>query len=386
MSKDPLYYNLSLINGYNTTQSLSPSVIEELNNQLIVDNGTQLYMSVGRFSIPASTIPQLIVPVVLGQVDINKTQYSIQFKLCTGLNTFNEAFTQTLSVPFLSQYPLLASITNPPLVSQDTNNSYYWIYDIEQIILMFNNAFKSLFTTFCAQAGLPFAYNSAYFPYVSFDYNTRIFSINMTANDGAINYFDGNTGAYPFLVCNINNIAFNLFQFTTINYFPPYSNPTTFFYTISCFNKYNNKTVSGGVTEYKMTASYSSLNLWSALNKIIISVGYGISTKTEYDSIPNTNQKSTNSQRVNKPVLPILTDFEVDKDAYAINGNWIQYQTSNITQQRLVAINVDQIKNFQLTCYWLDNFGIRHILELDKGMPLTIKLCFYDKNMKLMNF
>ena len=122
------------------------------------------------------------------------------------------------------------------------------------------------------------------------------------------------------------------------------------------------------------------------MNKIIISVGYGISTKTEYDSIPNTNQSSTNSQRVNKPVLPILTDFEVDKDAYAINGNWIQYQTSNITQQRLVAINVDQIKNFQLTCYWLDNFGVRHILELDKGLPLTIKLCFYDKNMRLMNF
>ena len=38
MSKDPLYYNLSLINGYNTSQSLSPSIIEELNNQLIVDN------------------------------------------------------------------------------------------------------------------------------------------------------------------------------------------------------------------------------------------------------------------------------------------------------------------------------------------------------------
>jgi len=386
MSKDPLYYNLSLINGYNSSQSLSPSVIEENNNQVVVENGTQLYMTIGRFSIPASTIPQLIVPVVLGQADINKTQYSIQFKLCTGFNTFNETFTQTLSVPFLSQYPLLASITKPPLISQDINNSYYWIYDIEQIILMFNNAFKSLFSTFCAQVGLPFAYNPLYFPYISFDFNTRLFSINLTANDGAINYFDQNTGAFPFIVCNINNIAYNLFQLTTINYLPPYAIKSNYFYTFSCFNKYDNKTVSGGITEYKMTASMSSLNLWSALNKIIVSVGYGISTKLEYDSIPVDNKSTTNQSAVNKPVLPILTDFEVDRDAYSVNGNWIQYQTSNITQQRLVALTSDQIKNFQLSCYWLDNFGIRHILELDKGLPLTIKLCFYDKNMKLINF
>jgi hypothetical protein len=385
-SKNPLYYNLSIINGYDSPRALSPSVIEELNNQVIVEKGTQMYMTVGRFSIPTSTIPYLIVPIQLGQADINKTQYSIQFKLCTAFGVFNETFTQTLSVPFLSQYPLLAPTITPPLITQDVKNSYYWIYDIEQVVLMFNNAFKTLFATFCGQAGLPFAYNSAYFPYITFDSTTRIFSINFTANDGVINYFDQNTGVYPFIVCNINNVASNLYQFTTVNYFEPYVNYPVFYYTISCFDKYNNKTVSGGITQYKMTSSQSSINLWTALNKIIISVGYGISTKTEYDSIPVDNQGSTNSQLVNKPTLPILTDFEVDKDLYAISPNWIQYQTSSITQQRLVGITADEIKNFQLSCYWLDNFGIRHILQLDKGFALTIKLCFYDKNMRLMNF
>jgi hypothetical protein len=204
-SKNPLYYNLSIINGYDSPRALSPSVIEELNNQVIVEKGTQMYMTVGRFSIPTSTIPYLIVPIQLGQADINKTQYSIQFKLCTAFGVFNETFTQTLSVPFLSQYPLLAPTITPPLITQDVKNSYYWIYDIEQVVLMFNNAFKTLFATFCGQAGLPFAYNSAYFPYITFDSTTRIFSINFTANDGVINYFDQNTGVYPFIVCNIKD-------------------------------------------------------------------------------------------------------------------------------------------------------------------------------------
>jgi len=384
MSKTPLYYNLSIINGFNSSQNLSPSYIEELNNQIVVDNGTQLYMSVGRFSIPASTIPLLIIPVVLGQMDINKTQYEIQFQLCTANGVFS--FTQTANINFLSQYPNISSTVNPPLLSQDTSNQYYWIYDIEQIILMFNNSLKSLFATFCSQSGLPFNYNSAYFPYITFDYSTRSFSIIMTANDGSTVYFDQNAGTYPYIVCNINNIAYNLFQFTTINYAQPYLNPVSNFYTISCFNKYNNILVNGSANEYKMSASFSSINLWSALNKIIISVGYGISSKLEYDSIPVGNTgSSTNTNAVNKPSLPVLTDFEVDKDQYAINGNWIQYQTSSITQQRLVALTADQIKNFQLSCYWLDNFGVRHVLELDKGMPLTIKLCFYDKNMRLLN-
>ena len=125
-SKNPLYYNLSIINGYDSPRALSPSVIEELNNQVIVEKGTQMYMTVGRFSIPTSTIPYLIVPIQLGQADINKTQYSIQFKICTAFGVFNETFTQTLSVPFLSQYPLLAPTITPPLITQDVKNSYYW--------------------------------------------------------------------------------------------------------------------------------------------------------------------------------------------------------------------------------------------------------------------
>ena len=382
MPKNPLYYNLSIVNAYGSQNTIQPAVIEQLNNTEIITDGTEMFMTVARFSLPSQDIPRLIVPILQGQPNFNETLYNIKFQLQTSAGVYNPAFTVSQNVSFITQYPSSPPVWNPPYI-QDTTDSYWWIYDIEQLILMVNNALAQGFSTFCAQAGLPHAYNPAFFPYITFNSSNNIFSIILPANSGGFNYFD-QQGGFPNLALQFNPLLLNILGLTTINYVV-----SPVFYNISCFNKFDNVITSAGTTYYKMTASCSSLNNWSALQKIVIKVNYGISSKSEYDSIPvnpnNTSLTNPNaSPLLNTPNIPYLLDFEVDKDSYSINNNFIQYQTSSIAQQRLVGITTDRIKSFQLAVYWVDNFNTTHKFTIEQGLPLTIKLAFYDKNLRLL--
>ncbi len=377
--KDPLYYNLSQIKSYtnNNTRTVSPAVIEENNYQLILEDSSNYYISIARATIPSNSIPMIIIPVTTGQPNPDLTLYFMQMKLATGPYTYDETKTQTLNVNFLSQLPFLQSSIKPPLNTQDFSNDYYFIYDIEQMLLMFNNTLSSLWNVFAVGVGAIAGFK----PYMTFDYGTRIFSINMPASVGATPYFDQNS-AYPHYALFMDDLSLDLFGFT--GYDIDLSNETL----IACFNKYdNNSTVVIGPDTsiyYKMTSSQSSINMWQALNKIVIATTYGISTAQEYETIPSARQQSTDSNLLNKPQIQMLTDLEVDRSLFAENRNYIQFLSSSITQQRLISVKSDYLQSFILSVYWVDNFGVQRPLRLPSGIPLSIKLGFYPKSTTLI--
>jgi hypothetical protein len=391
---EPIYYNLSQINGYQNLNSIfqSPASIEELNNQLILRNSQDYFVSIVRASLPTSGIPRLIVPIQTGilQIDPNLTLYEIKIKYQTSPNVYNEILTITQPITFISEYNNL-SVKAPSENNgqQDFSNSYYWIYDIEFIILMFNNAIQEAWLKFCVGSDLGFL--SQYFPYISFDYGNRIFSVNAPASyydgttDTFLNYF--NNQLFPNVVIQFNALSSDLFQLSG-------SNEGDGFFNTSIFNKYDNITTittantppqpDNNLIIYKMTASQSSLNMWSAFSKVIFQVNYGISTIQEYDSIPVSQQGTTNPFILNKPIIPMLTDLEVDKDQFSLNNNWLQFTSSSITQSRLISMTGSMLQSFQISVYWLDNFGIRRNLNLPQGQPLTIKLGFFPKTTTLI--
>lgn len=376
-SRYPIYYNLSQINGFaNEPFAIQlPASIEEQNNQVILDNSSEYYISIARCTIPTAGIPSLIVPIQTGQPNPNLCIYKVQFKLETSANVYNEAFTITVPLTFITQN--LHQTVSPPTVIQDLSNQYYWLYGVDTILLMFNNALKTGFNTFATQVGLPFAYNAALFPYITFNEFDRFFAVNLPPNAGGVNYFDQQS-AYPHLALFIDNLSDDLLQLSGD------SNGTAFT-RLYCFNKYNN-TLNAPLspyTVYYMPASQSSLNMWQAMAKIIIAVNYGISTILEYDSPPQLNQTGGVSSS-NKPKIPMLTDLEIDRDAFAVNKNYVQFSSSNISQQRLITVTGSHLQSFQLSVYWLDNFGIRHPVFLPIGIPLTIKLALYPKTTSLI--
>jgi hypothetical protein len=387
---EPIYYNLTLVNGYqNPEEAVTvPANIEEFNNSLILENQSQYYISIARATIPTSRIPRLIVPIQTGllQTDKNKCIYTFKMKLCTSVVNnqflFDETYTTTLAVNYISDAPFLFDQTLAPSNNrgnQDLSNIYYYVYDIETVILMFNNTLKQLFKTFATQIGL--TYNPAYYPFILWNSDNRLFEIVLPASVNNNNYFAQDNGA-PFIVLQLDNLGVDLFQIGN------FANNNDLYRTIYCFNKFNNNIVktngADNILYYNMSSSQSSLNNWGALNKIVFTVGYGVSTVQEYDSVPIINQGSTINNLSQKPLIPILQDLEVNKDEFAVNSNYIIYQTSSIAQSRLISMTGGLLQSFQLSVYWVDVFSIRHPLFIPQGLPLTIKLAFYPKTTTLI--
>jgi len=392
----PIYYNLSLINGYKNSDEifLSPSIIEEYNNQVILKNQKEYYVSVARANIPTSSIPMIIVPIEtnlgfdasnnpIPQPNKDLTIYKIRFRYQTEFGAFTIPFDLEKTVIFQSQFKNLT--VNPPSLNnnkQDFSNSYYYVYDIEQMILMFNDTLKSAFLEFCSQPDIP-TFNPDFFPYITFDYSTRIFSINMTANyyNGAttINYFDEKV--FPNISLQFDAQSSDLFQFTG------YSIGDGFIYN-NCFNKYDNITLiqdgSTAQTIFKMTASQSSLNMWRSISKIVFIINYGISTIQEYDSVPIASNENTQINNSSKPQVPILTDLETDLYNWSINRNYITFDSNSITQARLISMTGAMLQSFKLSVKWVDVFGNYQDINLPQGQPLSIKLAFYPKTTTLI--
>ena len=389
---EPIYYNLSQINPYSvdTAENIYPVSIEELNNQLILKNSKDYYVAIVRATIPINSIPLIIFPIVngLSQIDANMSVYTLKFKYQVVSGVFDETKTVFINVPFQSQYSYQS--VKPPYQNngnQDFSNSYYWVYDVEWVLKIFNDALKDLFIQFVSNFPLG-TYSNTFFPYITFDNNTRCFSIVMTGDlyngSSTTNYFNQNL--FPNLVLQMGRTTNeNVFNFTSTLGFDGY-------YTISCFDKYNNiSTITNGSvvrTIYTMTASQSNINMWCPFNKIVFQINYGISTIQEYDSAPITSQgfigSQTQSTVINKPIIPMLTDLETNRDEWGVNRNFIQYTTSSITQSRLISMTGSMLQSFQISIYWVDIFNNRFPLTIPTGIPLSIKLGFYPKTTTLI--
>lgn len=396
MSKlNPIYYNITLNTPYTPDNDYNnvPANIEQLNNQVIVNDPHNYYVAITRATIPTNVIPLWICPVQIGQPDINLTPYIITFTYRDPAG--NVLVNTPLYVQFISEvlkpnpqgidewsYPM------PPVVSQDISGFYYYVYDIETILNMFNNTLKSCYQAFVAQVlattGDILSDNYPVLIIRKAD-NKFILNIPKLAFDQSI------TGV---------NRAELYFDSSSIDllgisgkYVPKQQRGAyiTQIWRADCFDLYDNTitfpTVPTPADEYyAMFATQSNVNIWGGFSKIVFTLNTGFTTKLEYDEVPSEFQKSNNQYvSVSKPQISMLTDIEVDRDSWAFNSNVVQFQSSSISQCRLVSIISNApIQNFQIAVYWVDTFGNRRPLNVRPTIPLTIKLGFFPKSTLLI--
>lgn len=393
MAEAPTYYNLSLIAGNERIingvpqMQLSPASFNEINQNDILRNTSNYNIAISRMFIPTNSIPRIIPSVVIGQSDINKliNVLTLAYRV-NGTNT-GITYAESLNVQFISEYSGLVSTGNiprlpqPPINSQDIESEYYYIYNVESILEMFNNTFKTLYGTFRANllAITGVAIPADKQPYFSYDVSTQIFSFNAPKteyNDSVFPRIEAFSDGYTtdMIMCPTTYIA----NRTSI-----YPDPLVNKNMISLFkvkDLYDNAFTRSMVEYIFMSGDQSPLQIWNGINRIVITVPNGMSTKSEYDIVPTPFDKITDPS-YQKPSIPILADFEVDKDSWAKNSLFIQYTASSITQMRLISLTSDNpIKNFTLSVFWVDNFGNRRPLYLPLFQPITIKLAFFKKN------
>lgn len=410
-SKSPLYFNLSQNVNYNQSTNdpaeinVTPSVIETYNNAPFLNSSDEYFIGVMRANIPTSGVPKLIVPVLLdGGLNQNPDKLIYIFTLVfRGLGTNQNGDILT----YLSENVIFESevqgIKKPNVYPdrQDFNTVpyYYYVYDVDTMLNSFNNTIRNMWGRFVvkvqAQVGIDISTFTP--PYFGFNQNTNKFTYNadyrLFSQERIYSYVppDGDASYTIAPHCELfsDGLIEDLLQCPSY-YMPKDSRNTAIGYNINLINLY--KCLQDGTTTLNgdiltISAWKSALNMWNALTKIVFTIGYGISTKLEWENSQSSDGQLTvvNNQDPVRPLKSVLTDIMVNADEFGVNNNYIQFSASSISQIRLIDVTTKQdLQNFSLTVKWVDNFNNDHDLIIPTAHPLNIKLAFFPKSTNLI--
>ena len=362
INDDRIYYNIS-IKGEKGTSIAS---YQEDRTKAILENPSDYYLTISRFSIPAIDIPIFIADIEPNQPDRDLTRYIFSIKY--------NGFTYSIPVTWETQ-SLLAPIPPPPIPKQVVNSTYYFCFTYTRAIQLINNALLNAWQI----AKVADTNVGNYAPYFFYDVNTQKISLvteyaysqpggpEVRANRYAFEKFfigfnvslDSQTNAeYSFKI--ENNQGTNYYYpagFTvpapTTPTVPPTAlvNPTPSHFLIQSQN-------------------WRSLSTWASLIDIVFLTG----------TIPITYEytQSAGSQG-DAQFTPILTDFEPYLNDAGDGRSVFSYFPQG--PYRLINLNSNTpLKRFDFQIYWKDKLGRLFPLTIPEDQVANVKFLFIKKS------
>jgi len=321
-NEDHIYYNIDIRKGLDHKGLPFQATFNETRVDNIVNKPSDYDLAVVRFSIPSQNIP-----IFLWKEN--------EFKITFSYLNFN--FTTTL------QY-----IPNSPGGLYDYYGSSIWNY--QDFIDIINVALLASFNAFVA--GTPaFANKPTQSPYMIFNSETQLCSL-IAQNDFDTTY---------------TNPVYIYFNRGLINFFPALQNfdqnediKTSW---IRVKNNFNNIIVKGAFTYYEVKEEYSTLFLWSDLQKIIL----------ETDTIPVSSELLGTQENKTRRVI---TDFEPISQNN--DRSVIQYFPQGPLRFYDLISNYP-LKNMNLYIRWETKGGLSFPIYLNEYDIATVKLYFKKK-------
>jgi len=381
----PIYINLAVNTGINSNASQnldnSPAEINFSNEDVIAVDPSQYYLSLNRALLNTSLIPMYIFPIQNGktQTDINLSPFKIRFEYynSSGLLIYG------LTSPIIYKSQVLDKNPFPPSQNnglQDFINSplYYYVYDIDWILNIFNTNIKSVFATFCTNllsSGV--TVNNTQFPFYTYSSSTRLFSLNFP-----ISLYDQN--ALPQISFYMDSTSGDLFGCPR----NIYTQEKDTNYLMLCYDVYNNTVDYNNENYYTMTASQNQFNIWCPVKRILFSITdlpVRLEIENSFTNIAFTAQDNNSLSSINRPNLNIFFDLSVNQDEWALNRNVVQYAVSSIAESRLVNLGSGSyIRNFTINIFWTDTFGNYRPLLASPNSQNNLKLVLYSKKTMLV--
>lgn len=425
MSSDIIYYDINIASP---TGSSVRAVYDETRTQNIINDASEYYMAIARFSVDASAIPLFVCPVIpnpLNPLDFNYTPYNLFFTYYDGVTNFG-GNSQLIYIPNVqTQQP------NPPTVStQDISGFYYYVYYYQTFIQMTNNAiaeaFSRLVTLVPILAGTPI-------PYVQYEASSNSVSLIVPNNPlyitayNTLNTYQYTPAQFPD-AASVGKIIFYMNSplykyYSLINSYsaqtPPISgfSPPNFSHLMIVTDNKNNyyyppqnaaNTVATQVpTSFIMPPPVATFPVTSSVNftdaplwLIFPQEGNAISTwnslsslvfltsalPVQVENIPYTSVPSlqNGSQIGSASFLPILTDFI--PDLTQAKDNRIQF-TYYANPYRLVQLNWNiPIRRIDLQIFWQDKFQNLYPIYVSGNSLNSIKLVFIKKDLVKYNY
>jgi hypothetical protein len=362
---DHTYIDTSVINNDTTgTNPRSVLTFSESRTTPYVQNPSDYYLSIIRFSLQSSSLPVFIPQVVVGQADPNKTIYSITLKYKTfEYQQFIQYEPQDKSAP----------VANPPLVSQDMSTKYYYVYSYQHFIKLLNQAFDLAYAGLNALviAGgdiLP----SSNIPYIDYDPNSKL--ANLIADKAGYD-----EALVDPIKIYFNSPLFHLFATMHAEYYGiNVTNGKNF--QLSVYDTKGNELLMGTYTALIMYQELTTVALWCPIQSIVFTCGSVpvASTLTSPAKVFNSSQSLSNVISSNT-TQPVMTDLEIGIDAlnqYTPNILYVpqsEYRLSDL-------IGNIPLYNIDISVFWKDRFGTLRPFELNSGCGSDIKIMLRKKS------
>jgi hypothetical protein len=350
-----VYFDITVSNLNSTSLTSNPYLkFTETRSIPFVQNPSQYFFSIVRFSLDTNSLPIFVPTIQASQSDANLTIYSLSM-------TYNNITVQSY-IEFIPQDTTQSLPTAPSNTSTGLQvfTDYYYVYNYEYLIYLMNNTLKSCFNSLASQTALP----TANIPYLKWDSVNNIATL-ITDQAGFNDQSDDYISLY------FNNALYQLFPS-----FPSFvSNSIStsgLNYIISC-SSYG---IADTITKTTYTAlscvqEYSTISIWNPVASIVFTsntlpiVAENLSSPLVF--MDGQTLQSTNGSNI----ANIITDFESNTGIYKSS---LVYQPYIFRYKQLMGTSA--LYNLDIQCFWKNRFGSLIPFKLNAGNTATVKICF----------
>jgi len=378
---DYQYLNFDLVHDPTYGSKESPAVLTVNRSVAMIDKMEQYKCTVQRLVFPSLSIPMFAASLVKGS-DYNENKMVNTFGIAVTTNG-----TRVYSNPVNVVWEATVLQPRPEGIVQKSLQSeypYYYAYDIQAVLDLFNNAIIAAMADFQANhpgvlppgQQVPFIYSDIDGPYILFP----------EPSVDSINYIQQATEYVELFMNNQTATLFNGFPLTQRPYTEPYTDDVTplpvgfdaaFRATDTSTYNYSNN----GTDFYRMDPLGYSMSFWSPANKFLITTTIPVEFEVisgynpQFGGItPDTIGNSGNQN----PSSSILTDFAFENGDFQSYGTQYVYNKTDSSRYTDVT-GYGPLSNFTLSLYWVAKDGTQVALKL---FPLTIasvKILFVKK-------
>ncbi len=387
---DAVVTNNSTNTGVNASIEPIPIVFNQIKTSNIIDDCSQYYLSVIRWSVETSLpiiIPTMKIGLTPTEETTGETEYYVNmiFKSGSTLPVYanftgvgdqiilDERTDMTIRVPL-----------NPQKVEDYLNNPYYYLDSVQSFLNLVNEAYGRLFAPIKTAGGSNLAEELP--PIFTWDPEaskiclsvTRYFVRNVEKPTDATIFMSMSTSLYNLL---------NTFNTVRIN-----SNPANtdrgadYIFNLTSLGGLNVSS-SGGTTNPVVTYNYiqesSSVPSWSPVSSLVF-VTNSIPVNATHSGTPQFQQNNNLGVQIGSSLsqnatASVLTDFEIPMETGVEYRN-ISYYSPTSEYRLFDFVSNQQLNNLNIQIFWKDKYGQLHPLTLRQNASASIKLMLRKKD------
>lgn len=378
------YLDINIVNNDTVGNKDAVKLIfNEIRNSPIIQNPSEYFFSIIRFSLETPSLPLMIPQVQIGQIDPNKLIYSITLNYTSPVNGIT--YEKQNFIIYIPQTN--ASVPDTPLVKQDfgSGSTYYYVYNFQYFVQLVNKTFATCLSDLnvlvLAGTGAPLpSLNAPFMEWDTFN-NVAILNADIAGFNRSL--------THPINIF-FNTPLFTLFSSFQANYlgYQNIVNGKNYLITVEDANG-TNSIILPSYTALQMYQDYPTSALWNPVNSLVFTTGT-IPVNPSQVSAPlivNSEVSLLTEGGNNANISNMLTDFEVPlTEGWEYKPN-IYYNPS--AEYRLVdLLGNSPLNNISVQVFWKDAFANLNPFYLNSGCNANIKILFRrkDYNMPLLKY